>query len=138
MDMRSPHSQFLEPYSSGQAAERDAAQQIRDRVGHRPDLIADLDAIEAASAAWRTSYAEPLSARVTPGVPRVVDVGTAERGKTQFDELRVLFDVQNEHLSEARQRALDELEAVRNWRDAVLTAIVVARSSWRLSCRRWW
>ena len=30
--------------------------------GHRPELIADLDAIEQASAAWRTSYAEPLIA----------------------------------------------------------------------------
>ena len=118
--------QFLEPYDAGQGAERDAAQQIRDRVSHRPELIADLDAIDAAAAAWRTSYADPLIARVTPGVPRVLDVGTAERGKAQFDELRVLFDVQNEHLSEARQRAVDELAAVQAWRDAVLIAIVAA------------
>jgi len=120
------NTQFLEPYNAGQEAERDAAQQIRDRVGHRPELIADLDAIEAASAAWRTSYADPLIARVTPGVPKVLDVSSAERGKAQFDELRVLFDDQNQHLSEARQHSVDELDAVQNWRDAVLIAMVVA------------
>ena len=96
--------QFLEPYDAGQEDERDAAQQIRDRVGHRPELLADLDAIEAASAAWRTSYAEPLIAGVTPGVPKVLDASTADRGKAQFDELRLLFDAQNQHLSEARQQ----------------------------------
>jgi signal transduction histidine kinase len=118
--------QFLEPYNAGQGAEREAAQEISDRVGHRPDLIADLDAIEAASAAWRISYADPLIARVTPGVPKVLDAGTVERGKAQFDELRVLFDVQNEHLSEVRERAVDELHGVQTWRDVVLAAMVAA------------
>ena len=106
--------------------------------GHRPELIADLDAIEAASAAWRTSYADPLIARVTPGVPKVLDAGTAERGKTQFDELRVLFDAQNEHLiggtPACRRRAP---------RGADLAGCGTGRdgrgdSSSPPSCRRWW
>ena len=50
-----------------------------------PKLIADLDAIERASAAWRTDYAEPLIAGVTPGAPSLVTNATAERGKAQFD-----------------------------------------------------
>jgi len=64
--------QFLGPYFDGQHAEQAAAEDIRRRLGHRADLIADLDAIETASAAWRTNYAEPLIASVTPKAPNVI------------------------------------------------------------------
>ncbi|MCW2563989.1 MAG: histidine kinase, partial [Mycobacterium sp.] len=94
--------QFLEPYNEGQRAEKAAAADVRSRVGHRTDANDDLNAIEQAAARWRATYAEPLIASVEPGSPRVVDNATAERGKAEFDRLRQLFDVQNEHLSEAR------------------------------------
>jgi signal transduction histidine kinase len=118
--------QFLEPYYGGQDTERAAAQEIRDHVGHRVDLADDLDAIERASAAWRTSYAEPLIAAVTPESPEVLDRATAERGKAEFDALRVLFDNQNRDLAQARENAVDELDRVRAWRDGILTAMVAA------------
>ncbi|MEV3905768.1 CHASE3 domain-containing protein [Mycobacterium sp. NPDC050551] len=118
--------QFLEPYYDGQRAERDAAGDIRARLGDRPDLLADLDAIEDAAESWRSTYAEPLIRSITPGQPSFVDGATAERGKVEFDNLRALFNVQNEQLSAARATGVRELAEVRTWRDRVLAAIVVA------------
>ena len=117
--------QFLEPYYDGQRAERTAADEIRRRAGNRHDVVADLDAIERTAVNWRTTYAEPLIARVTPGHPTVVDTATAERGKAEFDRLRQLFDVQNETLTVALQAGGDELNSVRAWRDSVLIGLLV-------------
>jgi signal transduction histidine kinase len=117
--------QFLQPYDDGQRAESAAAEDIRTHAAGRGDLLADLDAIERAAATWRSTYAEPLIASVTPGRPTVVDRGTAERGRVEFDRLRELFDVQNEHLTQAREAGVEELGQVRGWRDRVLGAMLV-------------
>ena len=119
-------AQFLAPYYDGQRAEQTAAQGIRQRLDGRPELIADLDAIEQASAAWRSQYAEPLIASVTPGTPSVVTKATVEAGKSQFDSLRALFDTQNQHLATARTDALDQLNTARAWRDRVLAGMIAA------------
>ena len=116
---------FLTPYYDGQRTESTAAEDIRQYLAGRADLIDDLDTIERAAAAWRTAFAEPLIASVTPEQPTVVDSVTADRGKAEFDRLRALFDVQNEHLAQARQAGVDDLEQVRGWRDRVLGAMVV-------------
>ncbi|MCV7282953.1 CHASE3 domain-containing protein [Mycolicibacterium flavescens] len=118
--------QFLEPYFQGQEAERVAAAQVRDGIGDRQNLIADLDAIERAAASWRKNYADPLIASVTPGSPQVPDPATTDRGKAEFDALRALFDRQNAGLSAARQEAVDELATTQAWRDRVLIGIVAA------------
>ncbi|MDT5207693.1 MAG: hypothetical protein QOF67_108 [Mycobacterium sp.] len=117
--------QFLAPYGDGQRAERAAADDIRNRVGYRADAIDDLNAVEQAAATWRATYAEPLIASVKPGAPSIVDNATAERGKVEFDNLRALFDTQNEHLFAARQAGVEELTSMRGWRDGVLAALVV-------------
>jgi signal transduction histidine kinase len=114
---------FLAPYNEGLQAETAAAQDIRRLAGSRPDLMADLDAIERASAAWRTTYAQPLIASVTPGVPTVVSSQTANRGKAEFDRLRVLFDAQNQDLAMARADHIQELAHTRNLRNSVLAAM---------------
>lgn len=118
--------QFLDPYYAGQETERAAVQEIRDHVAHRPDLIDDVDAIERAADGWRASFVDPLIAAVTPGQPKVLDAATAERGKTEFDALRELFDTQNQDFTQAREDALDELAGVRAWRDGILAAMVGA------------
>jgi signal transduction histidine kinase len=115
---------FLDPYYGGKSAEQAAAAALRRLVGGRAKLIADLDAIERASAAWRIGYAEPLIAGVTPGAPSLVTNATAERGKAQFDLLRQLFDTQNADLLAARADTGRELDRVRTWRDLVLSAMV--------------
>ncbi len=117
--------QFLTPYFDGQRDEHAAAQGIRQRVGQRADLIADLDAIEAAAAAWRRDYAAPLIAGVTPNSPNVVSGAVADRGKAEFDHIRVLFDMQNTHLSQTWERGTIEVKQTNAWRNRVLVGILV-------------
>jgi signal transduction histidine kinase len=116
--------QFLAPYVDGQRVEQHAAENITARVGDRVDLIADLIAIERAGATWRSTYAQPLISSVIPGAPNVVNTYTADRGKAEFDRIRALFDTQNAHLAAARTVAVNELDAMRSWRDRVLIAMV--------------
>ncbi len=116
--------QFLVPYFDGQRVEQQAAKDITALVGDRGDLIADLTAIERASATWRSTYAQPLISSVIPGAPNVVNTSTADRGKAEFDRIRALFDTQNAHLAAARTVAVNELDAMRSWRDRVLIAMV--------------
>jgi signal transduction histidine kinase len=117
--------QFLGPYHDGLVAEASAADDIRQRAGSRSELIADLNAIEQAAATWRGSFAEPLIASIKPGTPSVVDTGVADRGKTEFDRIRGLFDAQNQDLTDARAAGLEDLNNIRTWRDAVMIAIIV-------------
>jgi signal transduction histidine kinase len=116
--------EFLAPYVEGQRVEQQAAKDITARLGDRSDLIADLTAIERAGAAWRSTYAEPLITSVIPGTPNMVNTSTADRGKAEFDRIRALFDIQNADLAVARTRAVNELDAMRSWRDRVLIAMV--------------
>lgn len=117
--------QFLTPYYDGQHTEQAAVQEIRRRLGSRPDLIGDLDEIEGAAAKWRANYAEPVIAEVMPNGKNVASKPSAERGKAEFDHLRTLFERQNANLSAARETAADELRRVDSWRDRVLGALVL-------------
>jgi signal transduction histidine kinase len=116
--------QFLEPYRAGVNAEHAAAQQIRGALRNQSELIGDLERVEQAAASWREKYAQPLIDSVTPGAPKVVNSTTAEQGKAEFDHLRQLFDVENQHLADARQAKVDESEGIRHWRDAILIAMI--------------
>jgi signal transduction histidine kinase len=117
--------QFLTPYYDGQHAEQAAAEEIRRWLGDRPGLTADVDAIEKAAANWRENYAEPVLASVEPNGRNVVNRPAAERGKGEFDHLRVLFDTQNANLATAWARADDDLKRTDAWRDRVLGAMVL-------------
>ncbi|QEM48039.1 HAMP domain-containing protein [Mycolicibacterium grossiae] len=118
--------QFLQPYYDGRQAEDAAREAMVARLGDRPDLLADLDAVEGAANQWRTAYAEPLIASIAPGAARPVAPAVIEQGKTEFDEIRRLFDVQSQHLQAARDDGVAELDAVRSWRDRVLVAMLTA------------
>jgi CHASE3 domain sensor protein len=117
--------QFLGPYTDGKTAEAAAAEEIRQRAGGRSELSDDVDAIEQAAAAWRASFAEPLIAGIAPGTPTIVDPAVADRGKTEFDGIRRLFDTQNEHLNEARASGIANLDEIRTWRNVVLSSVIV-------------
>jgi hypothetical protein len=117
------NSQFLQPYYEGQHAEQTAAQELRQRLGNRTALIADLNAIERATAAWRETYAEPLRITVTPGAPNVLNSATAQRGKDEFDGIRRLFETQNQHLTVAVADGSAEIDRVRGWRNKVAIAM---------------
>ncbi len=116
--------QFLAPYADGQQVEREAAAHINALLGDRGNLLADLNAIEHAGATWRGSYAQPLINTVIPGAPSVVKIGTADRGKAQFDRIRTLFDIENADLAAAQNVAVHQLDVMRSWRDRVLIVMV--------------
>jgi signal transduction histidine kinase len=118
--------QFLAPFYDGQRMEREAADEMRQRLGGRTEMIAELDAIEAEASSWRESFALPIINIVVPGVPTYVDSATSERGKSDFDNLRNLFSVQNENLVAARVAAGEELKRVNTWRNIVLEGVVAA------------
>jgi signal transduction histidine kinase len=118
--------EFLAPYYDGQQAERAAVDTIRTRLAKRPDLLADLDAVETAAAQWRTGFAEPLIASVHVGTPRAVDPTVIDRGKVEFDDIRELSDVQSAALTSARDEGVANLDATRGWRDRVLLGMVAA------------
>ncbi|WP_422746882.1 sensor histidine kinase [Mycobacterium sp. WMMD1722] len=117
--------QFLQPYYDGRIAEQDAVDRIAGLVPGNEALMADLTAIEQAADGWRTNFAEPLVAMVRPGVPGLANSDLAQRGKAEFDAIRALFETQNRDFTAARTQGLDDLDAVRAWRDRVLGAMIV-------------
>lgn len=118
--------QFLAPYDTGRETESEASAELRQFEQKRPDLLDDLDAIEQAAGSWRDNYAEPVIAAVQPGVRNAIPPALTEGGKSQFDRLRVLFDEQNLHLSEARTAGIAELRSISAWRNGVLIAVLGA------------
>ncbi len=118
--------QFLEPYYQGQRDEAVAAEVIRTRAGGHDKLMSDLDGIEKAAEQWRRNYADPLIANVRPGTPSVLSNELAERGKTEFDVIRSLFETQNADMSRVRDEGLAEQDSISRWRDGILAAMIAA------------
>ena len=118
--------QFLDPYYAGQAAETQAAEDVRERVGTHPELMSDLDDIQQRAATWRTSYAEPIITDIGRGVSAAESRSLTDRGKSEFDDLRALFERQNENLRMARTEGIEQLDTMRHWRDSLAIAMVVA------------
>ncbi|MGY1577438.1 sensor histidine kinase [Streptomyces sp. MN13] len=118
--------QFLTPYTEGKRDEDRAAARLRTLIGDRPELLADLRAVEKQAADWRRVYAEPLAASVPPGEPEPIDQQAAERGKTEFDEVRHRLDEQSDRLTETVRDDRDRLAHERTVRNSVLAGLVAA------------
>jgi signal transduction histidine kinase len=117
---------FLNPYYQGMQDEQTVVAGMKQRLDGRPELLADLDAVERAATGWRATYAEPLIASVQPGRGNIVDSRTIDRGKTEFDGIRKLSDAQSDHLMAARDGILADIESVQSWRDRVLIVMIAA------------
>lgn len=115
--------QFLEPYSDGMAAERQRYERIEELVGDRPQLIAQLNEVRQATAAWRRDYAERLIAEKETGA--AISTAQMESGKPAFDRIRALLAAQNERMAEARLQARAELAQVQNMRNWAFAAMLV-------------
>ncbi|MDG3013779.1 CHASE3 domain-containing protein [Corynebacteriales bacterium D3-21] len=113
---------FLEPYNQGLQTQQLSTGQLRRLIGDRPDLLSDLTAIEQAADRWRTDFAVPLLAQAT-NAPGRIDPAVFDRGKTDFDTLRVLFTAQNQHIERARIDAHDRLSSVTLLRNIVFAAM---------------
>ncbi|VEG55174.1 multi-sensor signal transduction histidine kinase [Mycolicibacterium aurum] len=118
--------QFLIPYEDGRVVEQEVSASLRQLEQSSPHLLDDLDAIEQASALWRTNYAEPAMNQVTPGRPAPISLELTEVGKAEFDRLRGLFTRQNDNLVTARDGAAADLDRMRTLRDGILTGVLAA------------
>ncbi|MGC0335497.1 signal transduction histidine kinase [Streptomyces sp. SLBN-8D4] len=116
--------QFLAPYTQGKRDEAGSAARLRELIGDRPELLADLRAIETQAADWRRTYAEPLAASVSPGRPKPLDQRKADQGKKEFDRLRTLWARQNTDLAKAVEKGRAHLIHERHVRDSVLAGMV--------------
>lgn len=111
--------QFLEPYVQGRQDQERAAGRLRELLGDRPELLADLDTIERWVQQWRTEYADPLAAA------RELDAATTVRAKTVFDRLRAAFTTQNDHLAATLAEDNRALDQARTTRNIVLVGMVI-------------
>ncbi|MFC4500198.1 MULTISPECIES: sensor histidine kinase [Streptomyces] len=118
--------QFLKPYTQGKRDEARAAARLRTLLADRPALLAGLTAVERGAADWRSGYAEPLAASVTPGRPQPINQNSADRGRESFDDLRGLWTKQNADLAQAVRDGRAELAHERTVRNLVLSGMVVA------------
>lgn len=117
---------FLTPYTDGKRNEAESAARLSKLLGKRPELRADLAAVERQAADWRRHYSEPLVASVTPGAPKAVDLRTVERGKEDFDKLRATWADQNAHMARTVEDGRDHIAQERTLRNSVLVAMVAA------------
>jgi signal transduction histidine kinase len=91
---------FLDPYRQGAAAEPALAARARALLtsdGSR----ADLDAVEAAAASWRSAYADPVAAATTARAP----LPDADLGKATFDRVRAAMATLDGRISSERASA---------------------------------
>ncbi|MQY29528.1 sensor histidine kinase [Nocardia aurantia] len=114
--------QFLDPYNQGVTAERDSAQHLRQLLSGEPRLLADLDDIEQAVDRWRTTYVQPLL--TTPAATRPQGDTDTIQGKKDFDNIRALFERQNQHLSDSVAADSADLRHARTVRDGILLALL--------------
>jgi len=110
---------FLAPYRDGLQIEQQSENRIRELLEDRPDLLADLDALERTAQEWQSTFAEPLLATPAP------DPAFYERGRDLFDEVRASFDQQNRHLAEAVDDARAQIDRARTMRNVVYAALAI-------------
>ena len=92
---------FLVPYEQGRAEEARLIGTIRALETSQPEALADLAAVEAATANWRAVYAEPTVDAMARGTPPP----SPEAGKAAFDQVRDALDVQRGRLLALRDES---------------------------------
>lgn len=58
---------FLGPYRAGRADQQVALDRLRELLADHPELLADIDSIDATARQWQTQYAERSSPQSCPG-----------------------------------------------------------------------
>ncbi|QCQ89867.1 sensor histidine kinase [Rhodococcus sp. SGAir0479] len=113
---------FLAPYTEGLRVEQQATDDLGGLIMDRSELADDLMTVGQDAAEWRSAFVEPILA-FTPGTGGPPDPIVYERGKVAFDKLRADLGELNDHLADARERALDVLADARAVRAAVFAGL---------------
>ncbi|OON82534.1 sensor histidine kinase [Streptomyces tsukubensis] len=119
---------FLQPYEQGQRDETRLRGVVRGYVTEYPVLRADLDAIRDAAAQWRKTQARPVIASVRERRAAAA-TGGLDESKRSFDRLRALFGKQDDHLTDAREKAradLADTRRLRNWAFGAMLVLLIA------------
>jgi signal transduction histidine kinase len=114
--------ELVEPYSVGLAAQQadERAVHVLAAQGNHPAVAADLQAMEATIATWRTTYAEPALAG-SPTLPPL------DEGKRLFDDVRASVQQLQADLNTERMAARNALNTAANnlvWVGAGIIAMV--------------
>lgn len=97
---------FLRPYLTGQTAEVQAGQDVRDLVG---DVDGRVSRIDELARQWRAQYAEPAIAGVRQSGPATTPAQDTDRGKTLFDQLRMETDALQADIGRLGESARQDL-----------------------------
>ncbi len=119
------NSDFLQPYQDGLQVQQQAADRIRSLIADRPELVADLDALDSTAQIWRTGFAAPVLALPPSTTGRAAPPEFYDRSRESFDQIRGLFDQQNRDLAAAVSDAQSELDRMRLVRNLTFTAVGV-------------
>ena len=79
---------YLAPYREGLAGSRRDLARLRSLLGEDPALLADVNAVARAGAAWRTAIAPQISDRAAGNVDAADASVAAGTGKAAFDRVR--------------------------------------------------
>lgn len=122
---------FLAPFNDGVGLQQRSTEELRTLIGDRPELFVDVENITRAADEWRAVFTEPIlasspatSAQETAA--QTPDPAVYDLGKTAFDDLRDLFDIQNQHLEQARADAQADLTVARQLRTIVFVVMFAA------------
>ena len=135
---------FLAPYVDGRATERQTVRHLRGLLADRPDLLAKVDAVEAAGRTWRREVAEPAIARVrADGVSQQQPFSDVEAGLATFDAIRTAVADLRQPVQASRTEAQAALTRSRHRLDVILlvaligvAVLAVGDASW-VALRRW-
>jgi signal transduction histidine kinase len=108
--------QFLDPYTTHLELEEDASSELRTLVRDDEDLLALLDAFEAATDDWREAVADPVIATVRDGDPGALDMLGSPSARDAFDRIRDTatrladgIDARRSDNIDAREAAFDRM-----------------------------
>jgi signal transduction histidine kinase len=128
----SARDDFLAPYSDGTAAEAAAIHDLEAAVGGRyPQVITDLQAVQAAADRWRADYVDPTLAAVrTSGTAR--SAADTDRGKALFDQVRAAgapLQADLGHLHAVASTQLDRAASTLTWTAIAIGVALLVGSS---------
>ncbi|MCD2194924.1 ATP-binding protein [Actinomycetospora endophytica] len=112
---------FLDPYTRGRDLEAQLAGDLRGLIGPAEGL-GDLEAVEARSAQWRASYADPAIAAMNARAP----APNADAGKVAFDGVRSSLTSLTTVLTARRDAARQALDSAVGTLRLVTILVLVA------------
>ncbi|MCK9896659.1 CHASE3 domain-containing protein [Frankia sp. AgB32] len=83
---------YLEPYNNGRRQEPVYLAELRQRLAGRPDLLAEVTALNQRTHAWHTEYADSAIAAVRARGTAAAKQVPLLRGKMLFDQVRAAAD----------------------------------------------